>query len=939
MGMTTVREHIFSKRSHKTMAEKQTNKERLREITDGIAQGIQELFQSDKYRSYLSVMSRFHRYSVNNTVLIYLQRPDATLVAGYEKWKKQFGRHVKQGERGITILAPTPFKKRIEEVKLDPDTRAPLLDKDGNQITEEQEISIPMFKPVKVFDVAQTDGRPLPNLASALSGNVEQYEVFVEALRRSAPAPISFRDIVKDTDGYFSPSDQAITIREGLSEVQTISALVHEIAHSKLHNYEKQQAESAESVKKDRHTEEVEAESVSYAVCQYFGIETAENSFGYIASWSQGKELKELRASLETINKTASELITDIEKHFAEICKERGIDPKLMPEQTTETEPETPKDPYQEYSESACAFLRNLYEDGKLNGAFHYLTDPATVTDLTELLRTGNFESAREMLIQAEQQTDSPQLEELFQTLEALSDRWDRRLCYRLEPNALHPSDSMVLTVEPRPEGPKERGVLFSGPTKVCEKLLAELRDGTMTARQARAINRQWEDAAREKPLGEPETLYLLDKSQILHIQATDAGFDYTIYDADSMKAIDGGQFSVEGAKMHPGETLMDGAFQEICILQGLEPVQVEPLPLEKLDQITVVNNLPFAPDKQEQEADNPSLKEIEHSTVETSAALLDTYPMPDDSVSMGDLEGAGYLDGDMLPITRDRAYEMMEQGFTVYGIVDGGAAELCLDSSDIDALPVDALFSVPKEEWEESTAFDDKIRERMDRQEEREAAFLACPGDAYAIYQVKHTDELSVIRYESMENLQSMGQQPQRGNYDLVYARAGLPEGQSPDAILDKLWEDFNIHRPADYHSPSMSVSDIIAIKQGGEVSYHYCNSVGFQKLPGFNQPENNLKSAEMAMEDDYGMIDGIINNGPRQPTLAELEAQVKAGHTISLMDLAAAVKAKPKARPRGRSPKGKEEKPSILDRLKQPLPKQTKKTAPQRRAEKELI
>ena len=701
------------------MAEKQTNKERLREITDGIAQGIQELFQSDKYRSYLSVMSRFHRYSVNNTMLIYLQRPDATLVAGYEKWKKQFGRHVKQGERGITILAPTPFKKRIEAVKLDPDTKAPLLDKDGNQITEEREISIPMFKPVKVFDVAQTDGRPLPNLASALSGNVEQYEVFVEALRRSAPVPISFRDIVKDTDGYFSPSDQAITIREGMSEVQTISALVHEIAHSKLHNYEKQQAEaaagaeSAEPVKKDRHTEEVEAESVSYAVCQYFGIETAENSFGYIASWSQGKELKELRASLETINKTASELITDVERNFAEICKERGIDNKALPEQAREVpEPEAPApDVCQAFSAELCDYQDQLYQEGLLNNPF--------------------------------------------------------------------PSMS----------------------------------------------------------------------------------------------------------------------------------------------------------------ADNPRLQEIKHSAVEANAALLDTYPMPDDSVNMGDLEGAGYLDGDMLPISRDRAYEMMDQGFTVYGIVDGGAAELCLDSSDIDALPVDALFSVPKEEWEESTAFDDKIRERMDRQEEREAAFLACPGDAFAIYQVKHTDELSVIRYESMENLQSMGQQPQRGNYDLVYARAGLPEGQSPDAILDKLWEDFNLHRPVDYHSPSMSVSDIVAIKQGGEVSYHYCDSVGFQKLPGFNQPENNLKAAEMALEDDYGMIDGIINNGPRQPTLAELEDQVKAGQMISLMDLAAAVKAEPKARPRGRSPRGKEEKPSILDRLKQPLPKQTKKSAPQRSAEKELI
>lgn len=914
--------------------ERQTNKERLKEITDGIEQGIKELFQSDRYRQYLSVMSRFHRYSVNNTMLIYMQRPDASLVAGFQKWKNQFGRHVKKGERGITIIAPTPFKKKIEEVKLDPDTKAPLLDPDGKQITEEREIKIPMFKPVKVFDVSQTDGKPLPHLASTLTGSVEQYEIFVEALRRSAPVPISFKAIEPNTDGYFSPTDQAISIREGMSEVQTISALVHEIAHSKLHNYEKQQAEAAagkdgeEPVKKDRHTEEVEAESVSYAVCQYFGIETGENSFGYIATWSQGKELKELRASLETINKTASELITDVDRNFAEICKERGIDPKALPEQ------EAP-DAYQLYAADLCDHLDQLYQNGMLNNQFTSMSKEETAKAFADMLRHGSFDSARNVLADAAERSGVPAPDALLTRLEALSDQWDKGLTYQMEKNVLQEGESYVLVFE----GETSHGIIFSGPTEVCQKLMAELKDGTMTARQARAMNRQWEEAKLEAPLGEPETLYLLDKVKILHIQATDEGFDYTLYDAGSMKALDGGQFSVEGAKMHPAETLMDGAFKEVCVLQGLEPVQVEPVPLEKLDEITAANDLPPAPDKQEQEADNSRLKEIEHYAVEESAMLLDTYPMPDDTVSMGDLEGAGYLDGDMLPITRDRAYEMMDQGLTVYGIVDGGTAEMCLDNSDIDALPVDALFSVPKDEWEESQSFDDKIRERMDRQEEREAAFLACPGDAYAIYQVKHTAELSLIRFESMENLQSMGQQPQRGNYDLVYTRTGLPEGQSPGAILDKLWEDFNIHRPADYHSPSMSVSDIIAIKQGGEVSYHYCDSVGFQKLPGFNQPENYLKSAEMAMEDDYGMIDGIINNGPKQPTVAELEAQVKAGQTISLMDLAAAVKAEQKERPRSRSSKAKEERPSIMERLKQPLPKQTKKSVPQRSAEKELI
>ena len=919
--------------------ERQTNKERLKEITDGIEQGIKELFQSDRYRQYLSVMSRFHRYSVNNTMLIYLQRPEATLVAGFQKWKNQFGRHVKQGERGITIIAPTPFKKKIEEVKLDPDTKAPLLDPDGQQIVEEKEISIPMFKPVRVFDVAQTDGKPLPHLASALTGSVEQYEVFVEALRRSAPVPISFAAIASNTDGYFSPSDQSITIREGMSEVQTICAMVHEIAHSKLHNYEKQQAEAApekegaEVIKKDRNTEEVEAESISYAVCQYYGIQTGENSFGYIATWSQGKELKELRASLETINKSANGLITDVDRNFAEICKERGIDPRALPEQEqTAPEPE-PQDAYSLFAADLCDYLEQLSDAGKIDRPFQSMTKEETAYALAELMRNGSFDGARNELANTAERSGERN-DALQSRLEALSDKWDLRLSYRIEPNVLRPTESMVMAVEPRADGPKEHGVLFAGPTLVSEKLLTELRDGTMTARQARALHQQWQNAGYEAPLGEPETLFLLDKAQILHIQATDAGFDYSLFDADSMKLIDGGQFSVEGAKMHPAETLMDGAFKEVCVLQGLEPAKVEPMPLEKLDEITAANDLPPAPDKQEQEADNPRLKEIEHYAVEESAVLLDTYPMPDDSVNMGDLEGAGYLDGDMLPVARDRALELLEQGLSVYGIVDGGTAELCFDSSDIDDLPVDTLFSVPQEEWEESDSFDEKIRDRMNHQEEREAAFLDYPGDAYAIYQVKHTAELSLIRFESMDDLQSMGQQPQRGNYDLVYTRAGLPEGQSPGVILDKLWEDFNIHRPADYHSPSMSVSDIIAIRQGGEVSYHYCDSVGFKELPGFNQPENYLKSAEMAMEDDYGMIDGIINNGPRQPTVAELEAQVKVGQTISLMDLAAAVQAERKA-----APKAKEERLSILDRLKQPLPKQVKKSAPHRSAEKELI
>ena len=315
------------------MAEKQNHKERLKEITDSIETGIKELFESHKYKSYLQTMSRFHKYSLNNTLLISMQKPDATLVAGFNKWRDGFSRFVKKGEKGIKIIAPTPYKIKEQREKLDPQTKAPILDAGGKVQTEEVEIQIPMFRVVSVFDVSQTEGEPLPTLASNLTGSVEQFEVFMEAIKRTAPVPIAFEPMPKDTDGYYHTEDKRIAIREGMSEVQTVSAAIHEVAHSLLHSREMekklqaQQDEKAKPVKpKDRNTEEVEAESISFAVCNYYGIQTAENSLGYIAAWSKGKELAELRASLETINKTSSELISGIDTHFTEIIKERGLD-------------------------------------------------------------------------------------------------------------------------------------------------------------------------------------------------------------------------------------------------------------------------------------------------------------------------------------------------------------------------------------------------------------------------------------------------------------------------------------------------------------------------------------------------------------------------------------------------------------------------------------
>ena len=727
------------------MAEKQTSKDRMREIVDSIENGIKELFESDKYRKYLATMSRFHRYSVNNTMLIYMQRPDATHVAGFNKWRDQFGRNVLKGEKGIRIIAPTPYKKKVEEIKTDPETNAPILDADGKAIIEEKEIRIPMFKVVSVFDVSQTAGKPLPQLAADLSGNVQQYEVFMEALRRASPVPMEIKPVARDTDGFFSIKAQSITIRAGMSEVQTVCAAVHEIAHAKLHDYEHmtELADDGETIlvpgEKSRNTEEVEAESISYAVCQYYGIETGENSFGYIATWSKGKELKELRASLETINKTASELITDIDRHFAEICKERGID--------------------------------------------------------------------RENLAAAEQ---------------------------------------------PSVEAP------------------------------------------------EAEKLYMVDNDKYIHVQRSDTGIDYTIYDAGSAKVLDGGV--LDGT-----EQQLSTAALGICKLHNIgNAAPIRLAPLELLKDLQEANELPLGAGEQFTGAVAVPTDAADNMLPELEQAV----PMPDPTLTVDDMRSYGYLDSDMLPLSKDRAVELLEHDITVYMLHPGNTEEMVFEAEDI--IKHDGMFGVTRPDW-------DAVKGHIPPRDV-EQRFLNSPTDSMAIYQLRR-DAPVELRFA---NLGSLAAPPDPANYEAVYTREVYPDDDT-GRILENFYYIFNDERPGDFVGHSLSVSDIVALKQDGKVSYHYCDSTGFQELPAFQKPENYLKAAEMSMEDDYGMIDGIINNGPKQPTVADLEAQVKAGMSISLMDLAEAAH--------------REKKKSVLEQLKsQPAQERPHKTALKKSAEKEL-
>ena len=856
------------------MADKPTNRERLQQITAGIEQGIKELFESEKYMRYLSVMSRFHRYSVNNTMLIYMQKPDATLVAGYNKWKNQFERHVKRGEHGITIIAPTPFKKKIEEQKLDPDTKAPILDAEGKAVMEEREVEIPMFRPVKVFDVSQTDGKPLPELASTLSGNVQNYEAFMEALRRSAPVPLSVEPMAANMDGYFSPDRQRIAIRAGMSEVQTVSAAVHEIAHSKLHNYAKAQEEAVRAgdkeppKKKDRNTEEVEAESISYAVCQYYGIQTGENSFGYIANWSQGKELPELRASLETINKTAGELINDIDRHYKVICKERGIDLTAAPEPQL--------DPIEQLAADIDQFSFD-YDTYEYRDQVDNRED--ALRELTATLRSGDASGVRDWL---QEFADENEPGEAVTKAAELLDRLDQ-LVPEPDPNLVKMADeARAMGVDTAWNSDKEFPVSF--------------------------------DTERTQPSAEAqEALLLVDDATYLHVQSCDTGWDYTLYDAATMKQLDGGQLDAP-------ELSLSTAALKICEMRGMGGQSIRYAPL------SMIETLQEAAIQQMQAAAQAAVPEVTQLP-DAPEQALDEYPMPDPALTQDDLEKCGYLDSDLLPLSKERAYELMAQDLTVYMVQQGENPAMAFDTADLDAH--DGIFAVTREEWEDSPSFDAQVMDRMDHQQEREQAFLNHKGDCYAIYQVKHTDELRDIRYEGLEWVKSIGRTVQRDNYDLVYT-APLTPGDLKGSVLDNLEYRFNNEHPADYRHPSMSVSDIVAIKQDGKVSCHYCDSFGFQQIPGF-LPDNPLKSAEMTVEDDYGMIDGVINNGPKQ-TVAELEKQAKSGKPVSLMELAQA------ARREQAQASRQEKKPSVLAKLCPPV-NEPKKTARSKRAERELL
>ena len=381
----------------------QNSAERMKEITDRLETGIQELFESERYKAYLTTMSKFHSYSFNNTLLIAMQ--GGQLVAGYNKWRDDFHRNVKKGEKAIKILAPAPFKAKKEVQKLDAQGR-PVMGKDGKPVTEVQEIQVPAFKIVSVFDVSQTEGEPLPSIGvEELTGSVERYGEFFKALEQTSPVPIGFEDIPGGSHGYYHLTEKRIAIQEGMSELQTLKTAIHEIAHSKLHAIDPEAPAIEQADRPDSRTREVQAESVAYAVCQHYGLDTSDYSFGYVAGWSSGKDLKELKASLETIRTTAHELITTIDGHLAQLQKERQAQqeqPQAAPLEQAAEQPDPDSvfsklspEQQQEMTDSVKAMLQTLIDaDLKSTGEVSQGTKEAAQAQGFTIAGDGTLEQA-----------------------------------------------------------------------------------------------------------------------------------------------------------------------------------------------------------------------------------------------------------------------------------------------------------------------------------------------------------------------------------------------------------------------------------------------------------------------------------------------------------------------------------------------------------------
>ena len=830
------------------MADKNTvymsEKQKVKEITDKLEAGLKELFESEKYKSYLSTMSKFHNYSFNNTLLIAMQKPEATLVAGYQAWQKNFERHVNKGEKAIRILAPAPYKIKEERDKLDPVTGEMMFDENGMPQKEETEVTIPAFRAVSVFDVSQTDGKPIPELeVNELLSTVEGYEDFVQALMNISPVPIAFEDIPGDSKGYFSTAEKRIAVQENMSESQTLKTMVHEVAHSMLHDKEVNQ--SMDIPVKDRNTKEVEAESVAFTVCQHFGIDTSDYSFGYIAGWSSGRNMKELKSSLDTIRKTASELITGIEGAMQELQLNREMEQEHGKESILLVHNED----FSEYnlvsvrgmdSAELISALSTMNEEDKSNISSYLESKGAWTTELAD----EQTEEAEEYHIDVRYNMDT---DELIDVKERMEQPIDTNL------SVMGQAEQLINQLE------AEKNIFTSEERNLIVNYAYKLDDMNKTRELAEKL------AYREQYAQQDVALTIIDaKAEIDALpdpmiglsEMREYGYQWNeMLPLTQEKALELFEHDLPVYLLHTdGAESLAESRERIEEHEGIFGVEKETWnkALKQQTKITLI-----LMDEQEREY---------------------TYPYP---VVAVDIEEMG---GDRTAVFK-----------TSEPISDTDVAEIhnAFYGTDLE-------FEIEKElgiTWVESINYEDGsvITPEMARKEQ----LLYASTDKYGIYQLKPNLELDSLRFEGTESLKRMGITKDNfdaikpENYTLLYVgELSELQKETQGATLEAIFEKFNLDHPEDFRGHSLSVSDIVVLHQNGQNTAHFVDFFGYTEIPDFLREQTPEKEE---MQDTSGHnvqktepeIDGdeIIDLGDEtEQVLAEMKKTLESEQETEL-------------------------------------------------------
>ena len=850
--------------------------EKIKEITDRLEQGIQDLFDSNRFKEYLRVMSKFHDYSFNNTLLIAMQKPDATFVAGYTSWKKDYGRQVVSHAKSIKVLAPSPYKVKREVDKIDPTTQKPVIGKDGKPVKEETEITVPAFKVVSVFDVSQTEGKELPTIGvDELTGDVEQYADFFKATEQASPAPVGFEKIESGAKGYYSQTEKRIAINEGMSELQNLKTLIHEIAHAKLHDIDLNAPAKEQADRPDRRTREVQAESIAYAVCQHYQLDTSDYSFAYVAKWSSGRELSELKASLKTIRDTAAGLIADIDKNFAELTQNK----EQTQAQETQAEEPTPEEKTEPTAEPP--------QEEKAGA-----DEPAADTPKAE--KSDTQEPTKE-----DAQTGQP--EDTFPTPDlgaepVVTILWS-------EHGRFHDGESMSFSeANALIESLDRATVSEDGYYKTKFRI-----DFVMDGQPDNYIGRQ--------DLGDGDGT-LIDHIESYHAYyENNADWDNFVLHSGGTEALEADKAQremllhefVPYLKLHNNLSQMEKtaakALEENSGMTATETAYHTAMKEYVSKCRAMVNsgdyNLPPVPQLKDFDTELAAYKEhVKEEIAQEAAAAgmtVEEYAangyepyaaeLPDPSITVSDMQEYGYSWDGMLPLKEETALHLYEkEDMQIFLLHEDGSESIPENTGDIKAhAEKGGIFGVHKEDWNALTEYRAMKQELAGNEATKEMLheYGAKEQDenTFTIYQLK--DDVPVdYHFRSLERLQENGLAVDPANYEKIYT-APL----TPDMGLERIFEKFNFDRPEDFKGHSLSVSDVVVLHQNGTDTAHYTDSIGFVDISEDFLLENPLKAAELSTEQNANMIDGVINNTPNTDTL---EAQANAGEQISLADLA---------------------------------------------------